>query len=286
MANWKYNEESSGLRLNVPSDSVFSYDGEYLHNVSVSVDQNEAYTQIILTGWYLAITAGNYYQTTGGEYYKYDAEQAEKGYLGRTTVNASVGTAQTYINGVIAANKTILENNLLCARFAAKLTSDERYTLYQLQRRLTRRDTALRRDGFCQQQTQSYPRGYSNLNGYLVDFMDDPKLAGIGSTTLFIVVSAVVVASLGAAAYFAYRAYYEQAIKDVKYSDELTATLRAKLTDDEYRQLEQETAGMITKATIAAKTQSAFGWAKYVALGGMAALAAWLIFKPKNKKND
>lgn len=284
--NWLYKQELSGARLKVPASSVYSFDGEYMRSVSVSADNGEAYTQITLTGWYLERSAGQFCQTTGGQFYQWNAAQVESGYLGETKIYATPNDAQGYVNGIIAANKAILENNLLCARFADKMTVSQRNTLWSLQTRLTLRDNALRRDGLCQRQTQSYPQGYAKLNGYLVDFMDNPKLSGIGSTTLLIIVSAVVVASLGTAAYFAYRYYYEEAIKDVKYSDELTATLKAKLTEEEYAALEKETAGMITKATLAAKVGTSFGWLKYIAFGGLAAFAAYTILKRQKKQGN
>ena len=282
--SWLYKQELVGARLQVPSESVYIYDGEYMRNVSVSENGKATYQQIVLTGWYLSRSTGQFCQTTGGEYYQFNSAEVEKNYLGETSIYATPSQAQAYVNGIIEANKTILENNLLCARFADKFTKSQRADLWNLQTALEIRNQALLRDGLCKNQVQSYPQGYNRLNAYLVAFMDEPKMSGIGSVTLTIVAAAVVIASLGTAAFFAYRYYYEEALKDVKFSNELTAVLKSKLTDEEYAQLEKETAGMITKATITAKAGTTFGWLKYIAFGGLVAFGVYQFLNREKKQ--
>lgn len=282
--SWLYKQELVGARLQVSSESVYQYDGEYMRNTTVSANGNATYQTIVLTGWYLSRSSGNFCQTTGGEYYEFNSAEVEKNYLGETSIYATPSQAQSYVNGIIECNKTILENNLLCARYASKFTGSQRADIWNLQNRLELRNNALLRDGLCKNQVQSYPQGYNKLNAYLVAFMDDPKISGVGAVTLTIVAAAVVVASLGTAAYFAYRYYYEEALKDVKFSNELTAVLKSKLTDEEYAALEKETAGMITKATIAAKAGTTFGWLKYIAFGGLVAFGVYKFLNREKKQ--
>lgn len=282
MYTWNYKEELVGVKLNVPDGAVYRYDGEYLRSTSVTVNNNTTAATIILTGWYITKNGTNYCQTTSGMMYEWNASQVESGYVSTTTISASASDAQKYIDGIITCNKSILENNLFCARYASKLTSDQRLLLYNLQQRLALRNDALEQDGLATQQSSSYPQGYGNLTSYLDKFMSNPQIGA--AATLYIVVSAVVVASLATAAYYAYKAYYTEALKDVQYSDELTAVLKSKLTDEEYAQLEKETAGMVTAASLSAKLGTSFGWVKYLALGGLVAYLTYSIFKRNGNK--
>lgn len=202
-------------------------------------------TTVVLTGWYLTRDNGaNMYMTIGNRYINL-TEGWQRGSLG---VQYSQATAQDYVNRIIKANKDIIANNILCARFSHKLSADQKKTLYELQTRLQARNSALIEDGLVTVQQTSYPAGYGELESYLQNFM---ATGGVGiATWAVIVVAAVVIASLSTAAYFAYKAYAAEAEQDVKYSKELTRTLVSKLTEEEYQQLLQETKGIVTKARI------------------------------------
>lgn len=183
--------------------------------------------------------------------------------------------AQDLVNGIIRNNQYILNNNLLCARFANKLSLDQRKMLYNLQDRLEKRDAALREGEVFSSMGEGQPEGYSELSSYLEAFMKNP---GIGVITLsatgIIIISAIVIGSLSTAAYFAYQAYFKESEQDVKYSRELTAALQAKLTEEEYQQLLKETAGLLTKQRILQQIGSIGGNLKNLLLVGLGLLIA------------
>lgn len=202
-------------------------------------------TTVVLNGWYVVRDNGNpMYQTTGGGYIDLQEGWVRDG----MAVSYPVQTSQQLINEIIAADKTIIQNNLLCARFANRLSATERKQLYDLQSRLQARQQALKDDGLVTIQETSYPQGYADLAPYLQQFM---LSGGVGvATIVIVVVAATVIASLSTAAYFAYKYYASEAKQDVQYSKELTAILASKLTDEEYQQLLKETQGIVTKARI------------------------------------
>lgn len=188
-------------------------------------------------------------------------------------------TAQQYVNEVIKNNKHILENNLVCARFAHKLDSTQRATLYNLQARLQTRNDSLLKDGLVTSQTASAPKGYAELQPYLDNVMSE----GIGSVTVAIVIGAVVIASLATAAYFCYKYYAAESTKDVKFSDDLTKALLAKLTPEEYEQLMSETKGLVTQAALKERFGSNLKW--WLLAGGAIAILGGLGYFKFNKRN-
>lgn len=189
-----------------------------------------------LTGYHI----GDQYQTT------YDlwviASQAQQ--LPSDDSRVSKAEAQRLINALTANNKRVYENTLLLSRFQNKLDSNSRYQLERLKERLRLRDTALRLNSNLTDKQESYPAGY-------VALADSYGSMGVViTTTALIIISAVVVASMATAVYFAFRAWYKESEQDVKFSDELTKTLMSKLTPEEYAQLMSETKGMVTKAKL------------------------------------
>lgn len=218
------------------------YGGEHFHGVGLGEKRTVA-----LTGWQTTARDGDVMsQTTEGKYIAMSEGWQPTG----QTVQYSRQQAQEMVNKIIANNKTIISNNLLCARFAHRLTSAQKQQLYELQERLSERNNSLINDGMATVQTTATPSGYVAFEKYLESFM---LTGGIGSVTVAIVVAAIVIASLSTAAYFAYQYYYKESEQDVKFSNNLTKTLVSKLTDEEYAQLKAETQGMITKATLKAR---------------------------------
>lgn len=196
-------------------------------------------------------------------------------YLGKSNKNITYNQAQDVINGIIRNNQYILNNNLLCARFANKLTKTERQMLYNLQSRLEQRNEALNNDELLRNKQEGYPEGYSEFGSELESFMRNPNIGVVTlSATAIICISAVVVGALSTAAYFAYQAYFKESEQDVKYSKQLTQTLQAKLTEEEYRQLLQETAGLLTKQRITQQIASIGGNLKNLLLVGLGLLIA------------
>lgn len=230
------------------------------------------------TGYLWFFDNGNkaWVQTTSGFYFL-----LESGYDWQMTdaaakvVSKTTRDAQKQINKIISNNQSILENNLVCARFADKLTADQKGLLRELQERMEARNSALLEDGFCSVETIVAPDGYSELQSWLSGFMSGKS---VGSVTVAIVVAAVVVASLSTAAYFAYKYLADESESDLRYSKELTKALTAKLTEEEYAQLLEETKGIVTRAKLKSKL-SAFGSKSMLLLGGAIALGLILKYK-------
>lgn len=249
-------------------------DGKYAGTASYS--DSASVPEVFLTGWH----NGNMYQCyfmTGDDEGEHWIDITEGWRDTDEQIQYSQTTAQEYIDTIINANKVILCNNLLCARFANKLNDTQKKKLYDLQMRLEQRNQSLINDGIVRVEEVSSPEGYAELKENLQSFMQN----GVGvvlTTGAVIAVSAVVIASLATAAYFAYRAYAAEATADVKFSDELTRTLMSKLTEEEYAQLEKETKGMVTKASLKARLDSGLSVAKLLILG-IAIVAVGYIIK-------
>lgn len=278
----KFNSKYAGHIYQLAGGEVYTQraDGAFVY-VSAQLDgtSNSGIAKVVLTGYSATTPKGNTaMQTTYGNYIFLDDGWAD---MGTTYLSQYSQTqAQAVVNKIIKNNKTIIQNNIICARFADKLTADEKQTLYDLQERLQERNTALQTAGVCSNVQTSYPRGYAYLEGYLNSFMAS---GGVGlSTAVIIVVSAIVIASLSTAAYFAYKSFADQSEQDVKYSKELTATLTSKLTEQEYKQLLTETKGIVTKARIKQSLSSSSN----VVLLGLAAVGGYFIYKYFKQKKD
>lgn len=269
---------------NIAGRIVVAYKGYVLdRNTIVLKSESGSLKEVTLTGWYTTQQGLSYYQTTDPLYQYVTLLDNTMPVQYDSNVNSNGYDAQELVNGIIKNNKRILENNLICARFANKLSLKQRDLLYNLQSRLEIRDNALVNNQLISKAEVSYPKGYQNESSYLKKFMDsDGKVGVVLSGTATIVVSAIVLASVGAAAYFAFQAYYDESMEDVKYSDELTAILADKLTPEELQMLKDETAGIVTKARLKSSVGS-FGsilkWAAY----GFAAYTLYKLIAPKAK---
>lgn len=266
----QYYQATNGEVFTRTSDGVFKYTGVY--SGSVVVQQ--------LTGYYEVSRIGNtMYQTTSGGWINLNSGWNYQAYAPIRMYSAK--DAQYYVNLLIKNNARILENNLLCARFADKLNQSERDTLRNLQSRLDGRNQELLNNGLVAEQKVSSPPGYADLNGYLQSFMSSVDGVGVVISTSTLVVVAIVVASLATAAYFAFRALYAESADDVKYSDELTKALLEKLTPEEYQQLMKETRGIVTKSKLNAK----FGGALSILKWGLLAASGLLVYNYFRKGN-
>lgn len=257
--------ENGAIVAYIHPNGVFSGGTQYNGNVYFT-----------LTGWIWKDGDILYLQTLEypNTYIRLTQDNTTWEYLG-TTKTISVGQAQDVINGIIRNNQYILNNNLLCARFANKLTTAERQMLYNLQSRLEQRNEALNNDELLRNKQEGYPEGYAEFGDYLESFMRTPNIGVVTlSATAVIWIAAIVVTSLSTAAYFAYQAYFKESEQDVKYSKQLTQTLQAKLTEEEYRQLLQETAGLLTRQKITQQIASVGGNLKNLLLVGLGLLIA------------
>lgn len=209
----------------------------------------------IATGYFIPIDTIVWVETTAGGFISLDMyDDNWKQVWNYTPHYTSVrqyseSQAQKYIDTIITNNKRIIRNNLLCARFASKLSAEQREQVVALQNRLQARNKALQAEGVTKDIKTSYPSGYAELSQDLEALMRSEAVGVIG-TAAWIVISCVVVAGMGVAAYYMYKSLAEESEKDVKFSDDLTRTLTSKLTEEEYQQLLQETKGIVTKARV------------------------------------
>lgn len=245
----------------------------------------------ILTGFYQTDQNGQYYyQIESDVYYGVtnDGTAATQWTLyDKPYKTYSMTDAQKYIDGIIANNRTIYENNLLCAHFAAKLNASQRQQVFQLQQRLEKRNSAMLENNnvLLKNIKQSYPKGYINFYDDLQKLCDGyEKIGVVISASSLLIIGAVVLAAAGTAAYFAYKAYFSESEQDVKFSDELTKILQSKLTEEEYEQLKNETAGIVTKAKLTQKLNLG-GTAKTILSIGLGVGVAYVAYRLIRKKN-
>lgn len=275
--NLLYYDKLDGAKATVKQ----GYNGFYVTNPPQIVGQGEHYamdpgTSFTCTGYYTYADSYNgqvlYAQTTAGVWilasdsFKFDETSRKLQY--------SQNQAQDYVNRMIENNKKIVSCNLFCARYASKLTASEKQLLYQLQTRLENRNQRLINDGLVSSVMTSTPAGYSQLQPYLQSFMQTGGVGVVISGTAVIVITAIVIASLSTAAYFAYKYLFEESADDVKYSEQLTKTLLAKLTPEEYDQLLRETQGIVTKTKIKQMISGSGNLLKWALIG----TAAYMIY--------
>lgn len=204
-------------------------------------------TAVALTGYTAVSTKGNlFYQTTGGGWIMLTDGWTQAGTI--AVYSHSQASAQALVNKIIKNDIQITQNNLVCARYASKFTEEQQSLIRELQNRVASRQSALQAQGLCSNVQTSYPKGYSDLSGYL-DALMQGNAIGI-ATWVVVVIAATVIAATATAAYFAYKELADQSEKDVKYSKELTAVLTEKLTAEEYQQLLDETKGIVTKSRL------------------------------------
>ena len=273
-----FNKSRAGQILQMVNGEVWTLTADGFTYTGAYIDSG-AYAKVTLTGW---STPGNngvtFWQTaSGGWIILADGWQS----VGYSTAY-SARSAQSYVDEIIKNNQLILQNNLVCARFANKLTSAQLAQLRGLQSRLNNRNKSLMEDGLVSVQDTSYPRGYADLANALNEVMATGGTYGIGvvvSTTVIIVVSAVVVASLATAAYFAYKAFAAESRDDVKFSKELTKTLTSKLTPEEWQQLQDETQGIVTKTRVKQTISNLGSLGSFLLTGGIVLGGLWVYNK-------
>lgn len=260
----QYNKAIAGIKFT--SDAYYIGSADLSRFVAASSDVANDTRTHILSGWFFVGNTETWYQDTLGYW-------VTGGYQ---TVKAPVyGDGQDYINAIINANMHIYENNLLCAYCAKYMTAEDQQELQNLQNRLLIRNQALQNNILTTGITKSYPEGYVNLYDKLQSITG--KVGVVISTTAMIVISATVIAAVGAAAYFAYQAFASESADDVKFSDELTAKLVGKLTKEELAQLYEETEGIVTSARLKERfsTFAGFSGTLFWVLGGAALLYWW-----------
>lgn len=264
MVQLLYDENIAGLEFE-SSDGFYVTD-DFNHFVGASTSFDDRQTLHILTGFYFEGKNYTWFQDTDGFWVTggYTYEKSQKS-----------GNAQNLVNQIIKNNKKIYENNLLCAAASKYMTVDDLRLLQNLQNRLLIRNQALENQNLISNVEISYPDGYINLYSKLEALMNQ-KIGIAISTTAMIVISAIVLVSVSAAAYFAYMAFAAESADDVKFSDELTAKLVSKLSADELKQLYEETEGIVTKSRLKEKFGTIAGFGSTLLwIIGSGALVYW-----------
>ena len=285
MAEITFNKNYAGYVYSGAGTVWHRNDDGRFNGVAVTVDGSADKVRYVATGFTSKASDGSLMvNIQGEEFYDWIDVSSGEWTRGQMATIYSQSQAQDYVNKMIANNKQILMNNLFCARFADRLTQAEKEQLYGLQSRLMERNNSLQRDGFVNQQQSSEAYGYGELSPYLRIFMQNGVSLVISTTA--IVISCLVIASVATAAYFAYKYYYEQSARDVKYSDKLTKALMSKLTEEEYQQLLQETQGIVTKASLKARLGNSFDIAKWAIIAvGVFTIYNLFATKTKSRKN-
>ena len=261
----KFDATYQGKVMQLYQGQVYSLrpDGRFAYAGAVY----EYTARVALTGYTETSVSGNTgYQTTSGGYIFLSDGWEQVGTA--PIAQYSQSQAQALVDKIIKNNKAIISNNLLCARYADRLTEEQKSAVRELQSRLQARNNALQAGGLTKDIETSYPAGYAELSAYL-----DALMAGetIGvATWVVVVIAATVIAATATAAYFAYKSLADESEKDVKYSKELTRVLTSKLTEEEYQQLLAETKGIVTKARI---KQAVGSYGNALRYAGYAALA-------------
>lgn len=222
---------------------------------------------VVCTGYFYEDSGISYFQTTSGWFVIANDNVTNEWYSnGKKKIQfISDQSAQKLVDTIITNNQIILCNNLLCARFANKLNERQRNDIRGLQERLQQRNNALQAEGLVRVDSTGKPGGYAELSPYLDRLMSGEAIGF--ATWVTIIIYATVIAGLGTAAYYGYKAIADESERDVKYSKELTNILTSKLTDEEYQQLLSETRGIVTKAKIKSTLGSYWDVVKWAAIG-------------------
>ena len=263
----KYEASYAGKRMTAERSGAQVLDSIADRGTAYSVPAGSYY---VLTGYYYQDGWNLAFLTTNGMYIPistYDGTQAD------WSLSANAEQIRTYtqsqadrlIQKIVSNNWAILQNNLVCARYAGKFTAAQQEQIRQLQRRVQSRNEALLNSGLLEKIETAAPGGYAELSPYLARLMAGQ--VGV-ATWVVVVVAFAVIAGLSTACYYTYKYFADESEQDIQYSKELTAILAQKLTEEEYQQLLDETKGIVTKA----KIRSAFS-----SYGRAATIAAWII---------
>lgn len=232
-------------------------------------------TIVTLTGWYDQL---RYYIV---EYPGYYVSIDDWDIVAQPTPKTQK-QAQSLINALLKNNQYIFENNLLLARFANRLNLSEKNTLYGLQKRLEERDNMLREADVFSSLGEARIMGYSNYQSYLDEFMSSHN-TGVGlvlTTMQAILVAVVVIGSLSTAAYFAFKAAYEESKQDVELSRKMLKIFeKYQMTEEDIATIQQETQGIVTKRVLMEKINNWLGNTKMLIIGGLAVLLGYNIYQ-------
>lgn len=269
----QFKDNFAGLKVRANTNGAVIQKTGYGFSVEVG-------TVVTLTGW---IDGLQYYIVEYPGYFIYITDWNVLG----TIQTKTQAQAQSMINKLLKNNQYIFENNLLLARYADRLNLSEKNTLYGLQKRLEERDNMLREADVFSEMQEARIIGYSNYQNYLNQFMSSHN-TGVGlviSAFQAIIIGAVVVASLSTAAYFAFKAAYEESQQDVELSRRMLQIFeKYQMTEEDIATIQQETQGIVTKRVLMEKINNWFGNAKMLIVGGLAVFVGYKIYQNYIKK--
>jgi hypothetical protein len=195
----------------------------------------------------------------------------------RTAAMGKNSSAKSLIDGLIANNKTILENNLICARIMELMTennipiqANHKKILYGLQSRLTSRNEKILTSPFLDAKQTGTPPELSVYSSSLQKFMNNTDISGIGVLPVIavnIIIYVVVPLLLTAIIYLLFKDSKKESDADVVYSEDLMANLIKYLPKEVLAQLLEENKVAAAKIKDNASGQSLIRTAGYLAAG-------------------
>lgn len=242
----------------------------------------------------IAITTGRYLTFGDGSIGFQIQYNGSYGYIFSDTLdqwaivadNGTARSAQSEFDQLIANNKRILENNLLCVaaidmceKTGVALPAKFRADVVKINNRLSNRNEQIKNSGVVSDMVTASSPDMSVYNQKLIDFIANPGIGIVISGTVALIVSGIILLTGAAIAYALFKKLNAESKVDMSYSDELTAELMRFLPPKVYEQLMKENAANEKKATEAinnASGKSFLTTAKYLAVGF---LGFWAIDK-------
>lgn len=252
--------------------------------VTISLNTN---IQATMTGRYVTFSNG----TRG---YQIIYNNNEYGYVFSDTLNQwskiesgkSTVAAQNTLSEIFEYHKSILEKNLLCARglellaeSGAAVPVEYKQGVFDLQRNLIGRNNTLKQSGYIEDIQEAEHPTLNKYNQALVNFMNNPGVGFVISTTAVIIILAVVSALSVTVAYTVFKKMNTQAKADFKFSNSLTADLIKYLPAPVYEQLMKENAANQAAAQDAIDKAKGGGIFTAVKTGGLILLGVWVADK-------
>ena len=191
--------------------------------------------------------------------------------------DATTQKAKDILSELIVYNQQILENNLLCARglelateTGVALPVEFRKQLYSLQMRLSARNAKIKESGYVENVEESTSPNFSLYNQSIINFMGNPGIGFVISTTVAIIVTCVIIAASAAIAWTLFKSMHTESKVDFSYSNDLLAELAKNLPPEVFKKLMDENAANKKKADdaiAASSTGGVMSTLKYLAIG-------------------
>lgn len=206
--------------------------------------------------------------------------------------------AKSLLDSLVANNREIYENNLLCAALMQKaslrglsIPKEYRTTLYALQSRLMQRDNKIKNSSFVKVGDTGVPPGFSTYNQELYNFMNNPGISGISQigiapVVVYIVLTVVITALASYIVYLLFKPDYTDSKADLKVSKKLTAAL-ATLSPEDRQEVLNDLEGQIDKAYVEGKLAgSGLSTLKTIGYAAAGVLGFWFLTSVYNNLKE